>query len=136
MLNLCCWHAQTRRQGKAWMRPFNSSSLRRSRRGCNFCRGADRLIRIYFCQALSVPVLANITEFGQTPLYTRDELRAHGVAMALCPLTAFRAMNAMAETVYQTVRERALNNHWCSACKPKQLYDYLDYYRAERELDQ
>ena len=90
-----------------------------------------------FCQALSVPVLANITEFGQTPLYTLDELRAHGVAMALYPLTAFRAMNGVAETVYQTVREQGTQQSLVERMQTReQLYDYLDYYRAERELDQ
>src|SRR5207237_8435360 len=59
-----------------------------------------------FAEAVKVPVLANITEFGQTPLFTVDELRSAGVSIALYPLTAFRAMNKAALTVYETVRAK------------------------------
>src|SRR5690606_39132623 len=57
-----------------------------------------------FVEAVNVPVLANITEFGKTPLFTVEELRSAGVAIALYPLSAFRAMNKAAETVYQAIR--------------------------------
>src|SRR5690606_39519473 len=57
-----------------------------------------------FVDALKVPVLANITEFGATPLFTRDELASAGVAIQLYPLSAFRAMNKAAETVYEAIR--------------------------------
>ena len=57
-----------------------------------------------FTATLKVPVLANITEFGQTPLFTVEELRSAGVAMALYPLSAFRAMNKAAESVYEAIR--------------------------------
>ncbi len=66
-----------------------------------------------FTAAISVPVLANITEFGKTPMFTLDELRSAGVRLVLYPLTAFRAMNYAAMKTYQTVRTRKGLNSLC-----------------------
>ena len=89
-----------------------------------------------FSDALSVPVLANITEFGNTPLFTLDELREAGVAMALYPLTAFRAMSAAAEAVYRQLREQGTQQGFIDTLQTRQqLYEVLDYERHERELD-
>ena len=89
-----------------------------------------------FCSAVSVPVLANLTEFGQTPLLTVDELRQAGVKMALYPLSAFRAMAKAAEATYQTIYHHGTQ---VSAIKTMQtrseLYEVLDYYSYERALD-
>ncbi|QJC24134.1 hypothetical protein G8D25_18945 [Ralstonia solanacearum] len=62
------------------------------------------MYRRFVDAAVKVPVLANLTEFGQTPLFTRDELASAGVAMVLYPLSAFRAMNKAAENVYAAIR--------------------------------
>jgi len=90
-----------------------------------------------FADALKVPVLANITEFGKTPLFTLDELRTAGVALALYPLSAFRAMNRAALNVYQTLRREGTQESVVAAMQTRdELYDYLGYHAYERKLDE
>jgi methylisocitrate lyase len=90
-----------------------------------------------FTRQLSVPILANITEFGQTPLFSLAALRQAGVAMALYPLSAFRAMAAAAERVYRTIRETGSQSEVISAMQTRErLYEVLDYHRYERKLDE
>jgi methylisocitrate lyase len=90
-----------------------------------------------FADAVKVPVLANITEFGNTPLFTLDELRAAGVAIALYPLSAFRAMNQAALGVYETVRRKGTQKDAVGAMQTRdQLYDFLDYHSYEKKLDE
>ncbi|MHA2175381.1 MAG: methylisocitrate lyase [Candidatus Hodarchaeales archaeon] len=87
-------------------------------------------------EAISVPVLANITEFGKTPLFTVEELKSVGVAMILYPLTAFRAMNKAAEHVYTTLRKEGTQKSLIEKMQTRsELYDLLDYYRYEDFLD-
>lgn len=89
-----------------------------------------------FAEAVKVPVLANITEFGSTPLYTVEELAAHDVSLVLYPLSAFRAMNAAALQVYQSVREHGTQKHVVDLMQTRnELYDYLDYHAYEQKLD-
>jgi methylisocitrate lyase len=89
-----------------------------------------------FARAVKVPVLANITEFGRTPLYTVQELAGAGVAMALYPLSAFRAMNAAALRVYETLRRDGTQKAVLDTMQTRdQLYDYLDYHAFEERLD-
>jgi methylisocitrate lyase len=89
-----------------------------------------------FIKAVKVPVLANITEFGKTPLYTRQQLKKSGVSMILYPLSAFRAMNAAALKVYETVRKKGTQKKVVSFMQTrKDLYKYLDYEKYERVLD-
>ena len=89
-----------------------------------------------FCTAVSVPVLANITEFGKTPLYSIDELGSAGVQLVLYPLTAFRAMSAAALNTYQTIRTQGSQTGLIDTLQTRdELYDILDYYRYEKELD-
>lgn len=89
-----------------------------------------------FVDAVKVPVLANITEFGQTPLFTVDELRSAGVAMALYPLTAFRAMNKTAEHVYRTLRREGTQQSVVPLMQTrKELYDSIGYWDYEQKLD-
>lgn len=83
-----------------------------------------------------VPILANITEFGKTPLFTAAELGEAGVSMVLYPLSAFRAMNAAALKVYETIHKEGTQ----APCVPSmqtraELYKFLDYHRFEDELD-
>jgi methylisocitrate lyase len=90
-----------------------------------------------FAGAVGVPILANITEFGKTPLFTVDELRDAGVAIALYPLSAFRAMNAAALRVYQAVRHDGTQKSVLELMQTRdELYDFLDYHAYERKLDQ
>jgi methylisocitrate lyase len=90
-----------------------------------------------FVDAVKVPVLANITEFGKTPLFTLEELRASGVAIALYPLSAFRAMNQAALNVYQAVRKQGTQKAVLGTMQTRdQLYDFLDYHSYERKLDE
>lgn len=90
-----------------------------------------------FCQGLAVPVLANITEFGKTPLFTLAELRDAGVALALYPLSAFRAMSAAALGVYQHLRREGTQGGVIDRMQTRdQLYEVLDYHAYERKLDQ
>jgi len=90
-----------------------------------------------FVDAVQVPVLANITEFGKTPLFTLDELRPAGVAIALYPLSAFRAMNQAAHDVYRAVRRQGTQKEVLGTMQTRdQLYDFLDYHSYERKLDE
>ena len=86
--------------------------------------------------AVPAPVLANITEFGATPCYTLDELRSAGVAMALYPLSAFRAMNKAALEVYQRLRQEGTQAGVIGAMQTRaELYEFLGYHEYERKLD-
>jgi methylisocitrate lyase len=90
-----------------------------------------------FVDAVKVPVLANITEFGSTPLFTLDELRSAGVAIALYPLSAFRAMNKAALAVYRSVRQKGTQKDVLATMQTRdELYDYLDYHAYEKKLDE
>ena len=90
-----------------------------------------------FADAVKVPILANITEFGRTPLFTVDELRSAHVAIALYPLSAFRAMNRAAERVYQSIRKDGTQKHVVDSMQTREeLYDVLDYHAYERKLDE
>jgi len=89
-----------------------------------------------FVDAVKAPVLANITEFGQTPLFSVDELRSAGVAMALYPLSAFRAMNKAALNVYTSVRRDGTQQAVVDGMQTRDaLYDYLNYHAYEDKLD-
>ena len=90
-----------------------------------------------FTQELGVPVLANITEFGQTPLFTINELRSVGVQLVLYPLSAFRAMNKAAEAVYEAIRRDGTQKGVLDMMQTRsQLYERIDYDRYERKLDE
>ena len=90
-----------------------------------------------FADAVEVPVLANITEFGQTPLFTVDELRSANVSLVLYPLSAFRAMNQAALNVYQAIRRDGTQKNVLDTMQTRnELYDYLDYHAYESKLDQ
>lgn len=89
-----------------------------------------------FTRELSVPVLANITEFGQTPLFTVDELASADVAMVLYPLSAFRAMNKAAETVYEAIRRDGHQKNVVDMMQTREeLYDRIGYHDFEARLD-
>jgi methylisocitrate lyase len=89
-----------------------------------------------FSSAVSKPILANITEFGLTPLFTRDELAAQGVAMILYPLSAFRAMNKAAENVYEAIRRDGTQSGVIETMQTREeLYQRIDYYKYEEALD-
>jgi methylisocitrate lyase len=89
-----------------------------------------------FVNEVKVPVLANITEFGKTPLFTRDELASVGVAIQLFPLSAFRAMNKAAENVYQTVRREGTQKSVLETMQTRdELYDRIGYHAFEQQLD-
>lgn len=89
-----------------------------------------------FVEAVKVPVLANITEFGSTPLFTTDELASAGVSMALYPLSAFRAQSRAALNVYQSLREHGTQQKVIDIMQPRmELYDYLGYHDYEQKLD-
>jgi len=91
-----------------------------------------------FTQSLGeTPVLANITEFGKTPMFTIDELRSAGVAIVLYPLSAFRAMNKAAENVYRTIRTKGTQQPLLDQMMTRaNLYDVLGYYDYEKKLDE
>ncbi len=89
-----------------------------------------------FTAALHVPVLANITEFGRTPLFTIEELHGAGVRLALYPLSAFRAMSQAASKVYQTVRTQGTQQGVTDLMQTRdELYDVLGYHAYEQKLD-
>ncbi|MPS26018.1 MAG: methylisocitrate lyase [Alcaligenaceae bacterium] len=89
-----------------------------------------------FVDAVKVPVLANITEFGQTPLFTVEELRSADVSMVLYPLSAFRAMNKAAETVYTAIRRDGHQKNVIDMMQTREeLYDRIDYHAFEQHLD-
>jgi methylisocitrate lyase len=90
-----------------------------------------------FAEAVKVPVLANITEFGATPLYTTDELAANGVGLVLYPLSAFRAMSQAALEVYGAIRRDGTQQAVLDKMQTRmQLYDHLGYHEYEKKLDQ
>ena len=90
-----------------------------------------------FAQAVHVPILANLTEFGLTPLFTTAELAAAGVNLALYPLSAFRVMSAAALQVYQTLRKEGTQKNAVPLMQTRaELYNYLDYYAYEQKLDE
>ncbi|WP_440217290.1 methylisocitrate lyase [Chromobacterium piscinae] len=90
-----------------------------------------------FADAVKVPVLANITEFGSTPLYTAEELAANGVALMLYPLSAFRAMSQAALEVYGAIRRDGTQQAVVDKMQTRiDLYDHLGYHEYEKKLDQ
>ncbi len=89
-----------------------------------------------FCDNVAVPVLANLTEFGKTPLFGVDELRDAGVGLVLYPLSAFRAMSQAAMDVYRTIREDGTQSGLTERMQTReQLYDVLGYHAYEQKLD-
>jgi len=86
---------------------------------------------------VKVPVLANITEFGKTPLFSLEELRSTGVSIALYPLSAFRAMNQAALNVYKSVKKDGTQKNVVGTMQSRDdLYDYLNYHSYEKKLDE
>jgi methylisocitrate lyase len=89
-----------------------------------------------FVDALNVPVLANITEFGKTPLFSVEELRSAGVGIVLYPLSAFRAMNKAAENVYQAIRRDGHQRNVIDQMQTREeLYERIGYHDYEQKLD-
>lgn len=89
-----------------------------------------------FSEAVTVPILANMTEFGRTPGFTLEQLRAAGVGWVLYPLSAFRAMSAAALKVYEAVRRDGTQQAVLDLMQTRQeLYDHLDYHMHEQQLD-
>ncbi|MBE3025693.1 methylisocitrate lyase [Janthinobacterium sp. GW458P] len=89
-----------------------------------------------FAKAVNVPILANITEFGATPLFTLDELRSAHVGLALYPLSAFRAMNKAAENVYQALRRDGTQKNVVDTMQTRmELYESINYHDFEQKLD-
>ena len=89
-----------------------------------------------FTCAVRVPVLANMTEFGKTPMFTLKQFRSAGIRLVLYPLSAFRAMNAAAEIVYQTIRRKGTQRSVLGKMQTrKELYRLLDYQQAEKHAD-
>jgi len=90
-----------------------------------------------FADAVGVPILANMTEFGKTDLYTTDELKNAGVSLALYPLSAFRAMNAAALHVFRTIRREGTQKGVVDTMQTRaELYDFLNYHEYEQKIDQ
>jgi methylisocitrate lyase len=90
-----------------------------------------------FTEAVKVPILANITEFGKTPLFTQEELRSAGVGLALYPLSAFRAMNKAALGVYETLRKTGTQKGVLPQMQTREeLYEFLNYHSYEQKLDE
>ena len=90
-----------------------------------------------FCAQTTVPVLANITEFGKTPLFTKNELAAVGVQLILYPLSAFRAMSKAALTTYQTILQQGTQGDLLATMQTRaELYEVLGYEAYEKKLDQ
>jgi methylisocitrate lyase len=90
-----------------------------------------------FADAVGVPILANITEFGKTPLFATEELKDAGVSLVLYPLSAFRAMNAAALNVYQTLRREGTQKGVVDTMQTRaELYEFLNYHEYEQKLDQ
>lgn len=89
-----------------------------------------------FADACGVPILANITEFGKTPLWTTDELRDAGVSMVIYPLSAFRAMSKAAELVYREIRERGTQRDVVDMMESREdLYRHIGYNDAQSRID-
>ena len=90
-----------------------------------------------FTSEVKVPVLANITEFGVTPLFTLEELKGVGIAMALYPLSAFRAMNKAAERVFEVIRKEGTQKSILGEMQTREeLYERINYYEYEKSLDE
>lgn len=89
-----------------------------------------------FCQAIEIPVLANITEFGKTPLFSKEALAKVGVSMMLYPLSAFRAMNQAALKVYEAILKGSQQSVLPLMQTREELYQYLQYEKFEHELDE
>jgi len=90
-----------------------------------------------FADAVKVPVLANITEFGKSPMFTVDELSSANVAMVLYPLSAFRAMNKAALKVYETVRKAGTQKSLLPEMQTREeLYEVINYHSYEKKLDE
>jgi methylisocitrate lyase len=90
-----------------------------------------------FAAAVKVPILANITEFGKTPLFTVDELRSADVGIVLYPLSAFRAMNKAALAVYEELRKKGTQKALLPAMQTREeLYDVIGYHDYEKKLDE
>ncbi|MDA9086197.1 methylisocitrate lyase [Methylophilaceae bacterium] len=90
-----------------------------------------------FTKSFDVPVLANITEFGATPLFSLDELDSVGIAIALYPLSAFRAMNKAALNIYKGLRKEGTQKNLVEQMQTREeLYEFLDYHEYEKKLDQ
>ena len=90
-----------------------------------------------FTSAVRVPVLANLTEFGKTPLFTVDQMRDAGVRLVLYPLTAFRAMSAAAKDAYETLRKQGTQKDLLGAMQTRDdLYRALNYHAYEKKLDE
>jgi methylisocitrate lyase len=90
-----------------------------------------------FVDAVGVPVLANITEFGSTPLFTTEQLGGVGVGLVLYPLSAFRAMNKAALAVYEAIRREGTQQNVVELMQTRmELYDYLGYHAYEQKLDE
>ncbi|MFD2366034.1 methylisocitrate lyase [Pseudoduganella sp. GCM10020061] len=89
-----------------------------------------------FAKAVKVPILANITEFGSTPLFTVEELKGADVGLVLYPLSAFRAMNKAAENVYGAIRRDGTQKNVVDTMQTRaELYDRIDYHKYEQHLD-
>ena len=89
-----------------------------------------------FTQAVGLPVLANITEFGKTPMFTTDELARAGVRLVLYPLSAFRAANAAALEVYRTIRRDGTQSAIVLKMQTRaELYEFLNYHAYEEQID-
>ncbi|MEO1853833.1 MULTISPECIES: methylisocitrate lyase [Chromohalobacter] len=89
-----------------------------------------------FCAGVNAPILANITEFGATPLFSQQELADVGCRMVLYPLSAFRAMNAAALSVYRSIRDNGHQRDVVDKMQTREeLYEFLDYYAFEHKLD-
>ncbi|MCD6008029.1 methylisocitrate lyase [Halomonas sp. IOP_31] len=90
-----------------------------------------------FCEGVEAPILANITEFGATPLFTQTELGEVGCRMVLYPLSAFRAMNAAALKVYRSIHQQGHQHDVVELMQTRdELYDFLDYHAFENKLDE
>jgi len=90
-----------------------------------------------FSNAVKVPILANITEFGSTPLFTREELAGADVSLILYPLSAFRAMNKAALTVYESIRRDGTQQNVIELMQTRnELYEFLNYHAYEKKLDE
>ena len=89
-----------------------------------------------FSENLNVPILANITEFGKTPLFSKKELKEVGIDMILYPLSAFRAMSKAAEEVYSEILEKGTQESLIDKMQTRdELYEVLDYHTFEKKLD-
>jgi methylisocitrate lyase len=115
-------------------------------RACKYARAGADLIFVEACTELeqyrrfkkvaAVPILANLTEFGKTPLFTLSELDEVGVDVALYPLSAFRAMSDAAEKVYSTIREKGTQSGLLKRMQSRDaLYEVLNYHSYERQID-